>query len=112
MVLVGSFQIQSQRAETGLLRLIAGMTTWIFATAIGQYHHSGIPIVSGNLNRKVIWIVTPVVLAWFILSTFLVNVYSAVFSSDATRSFYYLTNYTDYFQLPLDTVTYVLFNES
>ena len=86
---------RAERREIGLLNLVMELGTWIFTVTIGQYKHSDIPLITGRLRREIIWIVTPVVMSWLILATFLVNVYSAVFSSEATRNFYFETNYTE-----------------
>ena len=111
VMIIGVYKTQGT-VETGLYYLTMESATWVFASSIGQYKHSGTPLISRSSFRQVVWIIVPVIVGWLVLSTFLVNVYSAIFNSDATRSFYYLTNYTRFLELPLDVSTYILVNES
>lgn len=65
-VMIVAFRLFTLNADSG---------TWVLAAAIGQYKRTGIPLISGRSGIEVIWIVAPMVVAWFNLSTYMAKVY-------------------------------------
>lgn len=97
LVSVQMYRLQSWELPR---HMFVGFIVWSLLTTIGQYKHANIPIIRSHI-RGGSGGVCIIVVAWFVTSTFLVNVYSAIFCSDATRTFRYKTNYSRFLDLPI-----------